>query len=277
VKVSAWGDAVREVLGCSPVREAHIAGALKIDRALLHQYLSGRRRPKPDIVRRIDAAVAKLIGTDDASRCLDADARECGLLDASDAERLRDGLALFELVVGKLTPDLAHRFDDVVGALPEAVRTTLLGTLRRAHRKMLCYSIKKQLRHKAALEQLQGAFAQAGIELDALLGADEHGTPEQVRLNSALRGAIAQTFATFFPTASPTEWFGAHRAIERAVTDYMDAHPGFTMVRRQGPSLLYELSRPKQTSKPTAAVDSPMVPGEHPRQRRARHKKGNQK
>lgn len=252
--VSIWRNAIHDLLRPLGVRDGRIAADLALNRGLLHQYFSGRCRPRPDVVRRINAAVADRVGTESTRRYLDAAAQSSGLLEIDDAERWRAGFAVFELVAGRLTPDLAARFDDAIEELAPTTRTTLLDALHRLHRKLLLDAIKGRVSHRVAFEQVRRVCEEHGFDFDRLLEQIENGTSEQMRLNANLRDAISQAFSTFFPDASAADRFRAHRTIEVAMTAYMEEHPIIAAVRQQGPRFVFTLRQAHQAGELVALV-----------------------
>src|SRR5271163_468398 len=105
--VKSWGDAVRAVLrrGNSPLPESHVASRVGVSRAMLHQYLSGVRRPKPELVQRINAAVGDLLHAPSAAAHLEAEARFNELINVDWNVLIRDGIASLSIAIDRLSPE----------------------------------------------------------------------------------------------------------------------------------------------------------------------------
>ena len=266
---AAWGKCVREVLRrwgvqAKDVTLAVFGSSSRDYQSLLHQYLSGFRKPGQERVGAITRAIGSLAGSDGARVYLDAEARIHGLLSPSDDDRLCDAATAFDLVGINIVSALAfvrrhglarfrlvgadrteahaflRRFAEKLDGLAPAKRVRLLDELHRAHRKLLFDASAGRVRYELGLETVRRCLIRYGIHLDDLI-AEASGTPEQVRLNAARRDAIAQAFATHFPDSSAAERFGAQRAIDRAYSDYIERLPIVRATVFQGPEFTSRL------------------------------------
>jgi len=234
VKVSnlkTWGSAVRATLKKGAEREAHVAERIGLNRGMLHQYLSGVRRPSADTLRAIAQAVGELVGRDSAQAYLDAEARCQGLLDVNNDELLHDGLAACELVVGIITPGFVHRFSGAVAGLQAAGRRKFLLLLHHAHCKALFDAIDGRVSARSGFDALRSVFANARLNLDALLDDGEPGASQTARVRAELLTEIRRAIATVAPHASAKERFMAEYAIADAFSEYLQCSPCITAPR----------------------------------------------
>ena len=224
-----WGETVRAVMKRGGAPGKNVAAAVcwndsARDQSLLHQYLSGRRRPNPERVRSIAKAVGTLI-RDEATAYLEADARVHGLLDADLDALLGDGLAAFGLVFGDIPFGFATRFVEGIATLPEPARAKLLAELHREHRKLLFNALGGRVRVPDALEALRKTLAARRLNLDTLLDEGALGGSQEAQVNAGLHRDIRDAFARFFPDSSARERFEAEQAIKRAIGLYLGGHP----------------------------------------------------
>ncbi len=184
-------------------------------------------------------AMRVIAGTEAASAYLREEACFQGLLDETEEERLRHGVASFGLIVGDIGASFGQRFGAGLATLKTRNRAGLLRDLHRSHRKLLYQALNGAVPYEEGLTVLRATLQRYGLDLDRLLQEQEHGTPDQVRLNAALRNKIAAALTRYSPRASAMERFAAQRAIERAFTDYLSEHPVFKGVAN--PSELFRL------------------------------------
>jgi hypothetical protein len=272
-----WGKAVRGVLRKASVRSKAVAEKAfgrddRFAQSLLAQYLSGVRRPSPDRVRAIAAAVGDLVGPS-AGQYLDAEAWYCDLLDADDNKLVRDGLAAFELVIGKVPraygpagfelaePGFGRRLLKGIAALHAPQRRTLLVELHRAHRKLLYLALERpnRARMESGFRTLRMVLSRYGISLDVLLRDEEGGTPEQLALEAEWHGAIARALAVLCPDSSARERLAAQRAIESARNEYFNSHWLVAAVGAQGSDFAFDLWRGHSKSRELGIVPAPIA------------------
>jgi hypothetical protein len=276
---AAWGKSVRAVLRKAKVPATEVALAVfgnrsRPSQSFLHQYLSGVRRPGAERVRSITRAIGSLAESDGARAYLDAEACILGLLSPTLDDRLcdagaafeivgvslasalafirRHGLARFRLTGADRTPAFAfvRRLIERLDGLAPDRQGKLLDALHRTHRKLLFDAIDGRVRYELGWEALRRCFDRYGISLDALIREREFGTPEQLRLNAALRDAIVSAFATQFPDSTAAERFAAQRTIEQAFTTYLEQHPVFLAIKQQGPDFFSRLLLAHRAGKP---------------------------
>ncbi len=272
-----WGKAVRAVLRKASVRSKALAKKAfgrddRFAQSLLAQYLSGVRCPSHDRVRAIVAAVGDLVGPS-AWQYLDAEACYCDLLAADDSKLVREGLAAFELVIGKVPraygpagfelaePGFARRLLKGIEALPAPQRRKLLVELHRAHRKLLYLVLERpsRARMETGFRTLRMVLSRYGIGLDVLLRDEGSGTPEQLALEAEWHGAIARALAVLCPDSSARERLAAQRAIESARNEYFNSHWLVAAVAAQGSDFATDLWRGHRKSRELGIVPAPIA------------------
>jgi hypothetical protein len=253
IETTRWRTAAQAVLSRQPASGNKVAGEIRRifkerhDPRVINRWLSGDRTPDAQSVAHLNAAIGSLVSEDAARKYLDSAARRCGLLDAADEERLRDGCAAFELVIDdERRAAFDQRFIARLAALDRTSREDLLDELYYAHQKLLFDAMGGRVRYEAGLDRLQAICHGYGIDLDNLCVDEEFGTPDQLLFNARWRDALANMFATFFPDSSAAQRFGAQRAIERA----LGLHPAFATIGALGPAFLNALWRARESNKP---------------------------
>ncbi len=193
----AWGKCVRGVLRRWGVQAKDVTLAVfgnsnRDYQSLLHQYLSGFRKPGQERVGAITRAIGSLTGSDSVRAYLDAEARIHGLLSPTDADRLCDAAAAFDLVGISVASALAfvrriglvkfrlvgadrtkahtfvRRLDEKLDDLAPAKRVRLLDELHLAHRELLLDAGAGRVRCERGLETLRRCFSRHGIDFDDL-------------------------------------------------------------------------------------------------------------
>lgn len=137
--VTNWRQAVRDILEAAAIFETALAEDLNIHKVVLNRYLNGTRRPKADVVRRINRHVEQLITRRPGIAVfLDFTAMRDGLISvdsgrlAKEMGRTLEGLASRGLLVSDWRERLDKRLDrlDLKGlkALRKGVEAIILAS-----------------------------------------------------------------------------------------------------------------------------------------------------
>lgn len=91
-----WGHAVLELLDHAHLSVAQLAAEIGKNRAITHRHLKGERNPSPDMVRRINRALAQVLKSIDVENYLNAVALANGIIRATagDVEMVFEGATL---------------------------------------------------------------------------------------------------------------------------------------------------------------------------------------
>lgn len=97
------------------VKEAHLAKRLRLNRGMLHQYLSGRCHPSAEIVRKVDRQVERLVGGPSGiALFLDCTAMKEGMVPIDHVSLAKTMVRALEGLErrGLLVPDWRRRFTE---------------------------------------------------------------------------------------------------------------------------------------------------------------------
>jgi transcriptional regulator with XRE-family HTH domain len=236
VPITAWGKAVRLVLGKAGLAESDVADKSGKPRMTVNRYVRGERRPHPKFVLRVNRITAELVAGNGAilgnvsiARYLDVEAALAGLLDAESFDpagplNLRtvvDGacIVLETLGAGILRLDWLERLKEGVGAGTVPQPSRLLIELNALHGRQLLAAIDGRVPSAKGYDALRDVLTK--YALSHLLEDDAQPANALEQLTSEIRGTLT-TIAG--PDATATQRFDAERKLLRSAMTFAQQH-----------------------------------------------------